>query len=417
MSDLTVLPVTVEHHREPIGIGETDAAAVLGDRAPTCPTGGRPPTSWRSSRRTARPGRPAASTPPSRCSCRGVRRRSTSRERRTVRVRVWGGGRRRAVGVERGRRRRGRAARAGGLDGELVQPLLPEPGGRGAGRRCCAASSCSTSRSSGPGCTPPRTGCTRPRSNGATVGDHVLAPGLDQLPATGCATRPTTSPTCSPRARNAIGVHAGRRLVPRPPRVHRRAAALRRPDRRLRPAGGRARRRQPHGRDHRRLLALDARAGDPGRHLQGRDRRLPPRAARLVARRASTTPTGRRSRSGRCDVATLVAPTGPPVRRTQTLPVQEISHLAVGQDAGRLRPEPGRPAPVLACPTAPAGTEITVRHAEVLEHGELGHPAAAQGRRRPTSIVLDGQRAADLGAAVHLPRLPLRRGRPAGPAS
>ena len=30
MSDLTVLPVTVEHHREPIGIGETRARGCPG---------------------------------------------------------------------------------------------------------------------------------------------------------------------------------------------------------------------------------------------------------------------------------------------------------------------------------------------------------------------------------------------------
>lgn len=68
--------------------------------------------------------------------------------------------------------------------------------------------------------------------------------------------------------------------------------------------------------------------------------------------------------------AELVAPTGPPVRRTQTLaPVDVITTpsgktvLDFGQNlVGRLRIR-------LA---GPAGHTVTLRHAEVLEHGELG---------------------------------------------
>ena len=67
----------------------------------------------------------------------------------------------------------------------------------------------------------------------------------------------------------------------------------------------------------------------------------------------------------------LVAPTGPPVRRTQTLRPLEITTSAAGATlvdfgqnlVGRLQ---------LDLPEAAAGTTITVRHAEVLEHGELG---------------------------------------------
>ena len=70
-------------------------------------------------------------------------------------------------------------------------------------------------------------------------------------------------------------------------------------------------------------------------------------------------------------MSTLVAPTGPPVRRTQTLAVQELSTSPSGRTlvdfgqnlVGRIR---------CILPDGPAGTEITVRHAEVLEHGELG---------------------------------------------
>ncbi|WP_406439912.1 glycoside hydrolase family 78 protein [Streptomyces sp. NBC_01613] len=68
--------------------------------------------------------------------------------------------------------------------------------------------------------------------------------------------------------------------------------------------------------------------------------------------------------------AELVAPTGPPVRRTQTLtPVDVITTpsgktvLDFGQNlVGRLRIRV----------SGPAGHTVTLRHAEVLEHGELG---------------------------------------------
>ncbi|PWW25000.1 alpha-L-rhamnosidase [Geodermatophilus normandii] len=89
------------------------------------------------------------------------------------------------------------------------------------------------------------------------------------------------------------------------------------------------------------------------------------------------------------DLATLVAPTGPPVRRTQVLPVQAVTTSPSGRRlvdfgqnlVGRIR---------FALPDGPAGTQITVRHAEVLEHGELGtRPLKAA---RATDVaVLDGR--------------------------
>ena len=71
------------------------------------------------------------------------------------------------------------------------------------------------------------------------------------------------------------------------------------------------------------------------------------------------------------DPATLVAPTGPAVRRTQTVNVQEVittpgqkTLLDFGQNlVGRLR---------VQVPAMPPGTAITLRHAEVLENVELG---------------------------------------------
>ncbi|MFI1963228.1 family 78 glycoside hydrolase catalytic domain [Streptomyces pathocidini] len=68
--------------------------------------------------------------------------------------------------------------------------------------------------------------------------------------------------------------------------------------------------------------------------------------------------------------AELVAPTGPPVRRTETIAPVEVrttpsgrTVLDFGQNlVGRLR----------ITVSGPAGHTVTLRHAEVLEHGELG---------------------------------------------
>ncbi|MFJ2813560.1 family 78 glycoside hydrolase catalytic domain [Streptomyces sp. NPDC087294] len=68
--------------------------------------------------------------------------------------------------------------------------------------------------------------------------------------------------------------------------------------------------------------------------------------------------------------AELVGPTGPPVRRTQTLAPVEILTTPTGRTVvdfgqnlvGRLRIRV----------SGPAGHTVTLRHAEVLEHGELG---------------------------------------------
>ena len=88
------------------------------------------------------------------------------------------------------------------------------------------------------------------------------------------------------------------------------------------------------------------------------------------------------------DPATLVAPTGPPVRRTQTLRPLEVTTspsgatlVDFGQNmVGRLR---------LHLPAAPAGSTITLRHAEVLEDGELGTRPLRAATQSDT-VVLDG---------------------------
>ena len=101
-----------------------------------------------------------------------------------------------------------------------------------------------------------------------------------------------------------------------------------------------------------------------------------------TARRSTPAPIGRlaaarlrRPRldgraSGELDPATLTPYIGPPVRRQEELRAGPDLDLAVGQDARRLRSEPGRLGAVRV--RGEAGPTVTLRHAEVLEHDELG---------------------------------------------
>lgn len=88
------------------------------------------------------------------------------------------------------------------------------------------------------------------------------------------------------------------------------------------------------------------------------------------------------------DAATLVAPDGPAVRRTDILPVVEVLTTPTGRTVldfgqnlvGRVR---------VRMPAAEPGTTVTLRHAEVLEGGELGtRPLRAA--RATDEIVSDG---------------------------
>ena len=80
--------------------------------------------------------------------------------------------------------------------------------------------------------------------------------------------------------------------------------------------------------------------------------------------------SGWRPAAPRPDIVTPQARISPPVRRIEELPVREVitspsgrTVLDFGQNlVGRLRLDVD----------GPAGTVITLRHAEVLEHGELG---------------------------------------------
>ena len=107
------------------------------------------------------------------------------------------------------------------------------------------------------------------------------------------------------------------------------------------------------------------------------------------------------------DVGALVAPPGPPVRRIEELAVREVltspsgaTVLDFGQNlVGRVR----------FTVDGDAGTVITLRHAEVLEHGE---PAYRPLRNAEATDQLHAARrgSRDVGAHVHVPRFPLRRG-------
>ena len=237
----------------------------------------------------------------------------------------------------------------------------------------------------------------------------MLAPGLDQLPP------PAALPDLrrhrpARRGRQRDRRHARRRLVPRPPRLRRQAgrstATAPAPSSQLEvehPDG------TPHGRHHRRLVALDARPGDPRRHLQRRDVRRSAASCPAGRRPASTTPTGRRWRSGRSTS-----------RRSSPRPARRCAAP--------------RRCPSLEITTSPSGKTLVdfgqnlvgrLRFAAARRAGRhrdhrCGTPRCsstaswAPGRcARPTQtdvVVLDGNGPRDLGAAVHLPRLPLRRG-------
>ncbi|MFF0023988.1 family 78 glycoside hydrolase catalytic domain [Streptomyces sp. NPDC005496] len=93
-------------------------------------------------------------------------------------------------------------------------------------------------------------------------------------------------------------------------------------------------------------------------------------------------------RTGTRDPATLVAPLGPPVRCTQELPPVSVTRtgdgrhlLDFGQNlVGRLR----------VTVDGPAGTTITLRHAEVLQDGELATRPLREAHATDT-LVLAGQ--------------------------
>jgi alpha-L-rhamnosidase len=363
MSDLTVLPVTVEHHREPFGIGEATPRVswVIRTELPD----------WRqaayeleigdrSSGRvdSAESVLVAWGAPP-----------LTSRERRTVRVRVWGEG-----DTEPSAWSADVVVEAGLLEpadwaAQLIEPLLPEPGGDGEpvallrrefvlDKPVLRARLYATAH-----------GVYEAEIDGASVGDHVLAPGWTSY-----------------RHRLRYQTHDVTRLLSEG--VHALGVTL--ADGWYRGHLGFTGKRQVYGDRTAAFLQLEVDHPDGTRTVVTTDgswRSTLGAETRADLYKGETVDFRRELPGwsspgfddsdwtpvevGTLDVATLVAPTGPPVRRTETVPVREISFSPSGRTlvdfgqnlVGRIR---------FALPDGPAGTEITVRHAEVLEHGELG---------------------------------------------
>ncbi|CCH87624.1 alpha-L-rhamnosidase A [Modestobacter italicus] len=377
MSDVTVAPVTVEHHREPLGIGDI-----------------RPRLSWVTStelpdwHQTAyelevddwSSGRVASDesvlvpwgAPP-----------LTSRERRSVRVRVWGTG-----AAEPSAWSEDVVVEAGLLEpadwtATLVRPVPVGEGEPAAllrrefvlDRPVVRARLYATAQ-----------GVYEAELNGAVVGDQVLAPGWTSYRhRLRYQTHDVTG--LLREGANAIGVHLA--------------------DGWFTGFLGFTGKRDWYGDRTGAFVQLEVEHPDGSRTVVTTDgswRSAPSPLTRAGLYNGETFDSRRELpgwsapafddgdwapvETGSLDVGTLVAPTGPPVRRTGTVPVREISTspsgatlVDFGQNlVGRIR---------FALPDAPAGTEITVRHAEVLEHGELGtRPLKAA--RATDVVVLDG---------------------------
>ena len=163
--------------------------------------------------------------------------------------------------------------------------------------------------------------------------------------------------------------------------------------------------------------ALEVVAGpdDPDQHLRRRGPRPAGGSPTAGRRRASTTRGGRRSR---CWTTTSRRWWPRPARRcgsprrssrsTTTTSPSGRTIVDFGQNlVGRLR----------VTADGPEGAEVLLRHAEILEDGELCTEPLRDADARDRLIVR-GARAGDVGAPVHVPRVPLRRGqRPRRPRS
>jgi alpha-L-rhamnosidase len=379
MSDLTVQPVTVEHHREPLGIGETTPRLswVVNTDLPD----------WRQAAYELEIGEWSSGrvdsdesvlvpwgAPP-----------LTSRERRTVRARVWGEGTSEPsdwsedVAVEAG------LLASSDWTAALVQPVLPagvdEPVAL-LRREFVLDQPVVRARLYGTA-----QGVYEAELNGSVVGDQVLAPGWTSY-SHRLRYQVVDVTDLLTEGANAIGVQLA--------------------DGWYRGYLGFTGKKGIYGDRTGVLLQLEVEHPDGSRTVVVTDdgwrattdgpltraglykgetvdfRRELPGWSTAGFDDAGWTPV----EVGSLDVATLVAPTGPPVRRTQTVAVQEISTSPSGRTlvdfgqnlVGRIR---------FVLPDGPSGTEITVRHAEVLEHGELGTRPLRKADATDV-IVLDG---------------------------
>ena len=105
----------------------------------------------------------------------------------------------------------------------------------------------------------------------------------------------------------------------------------------------------------------------------------------------------------------LIAPAGPPVRRIEELRPVKIFKTPAGDTVADMGQN--MVGWVKLAVEGPAGTTVTLRHAEVLDkEGNVytREPAQGQGDR---PVHPEGRRARDLRAALHVLRVPVRRGR------
>ncbi len=384
-ADLIVQPVTVEHHREPFGIGE--------------PT---PRVSWKVD--TEQPGWWQAAyeveIEPLSGTCWSSGRVAsdesvllpwqapplTSRERRAVRVRVWGVG-----DAEPSAWSADTVVEAGLLDSadwtaDLVQPRLPEPGTDGEPaallrrefrlqKPIARARLYATAQ-----------GIYQAEINGVPVGDQLLAPGWTSYShRLRYQTYDVTSLVIE--GDNAVGVELA--------------------DGWFRGYLGFAGKRNVYGDRTGVLLQLEVEHPDGSRTTVVTDGSW--RSTLGPVTRADIyqgeTFDARRTLPGwsapgfdgsdwapveiaSLDTSTLVAPSGPPVRRTLTLSPQRVFSSPSGRTlvdfgqnlVGWLR---------VRLPDGPAGTEVRLRHAEVLEHGELGTRPLRKAAQSD-AVILDG---------------------------
>ena len=257
----------------------------------------------------------------------------------------------------------------------------------------------------GPRCTRRRTGCSRPTST-ATGSPTTCSVPVGAATSGGCATRATTLPASAAtdvRARH----RPGQRLVSRPAGVGRRPRLLRRGAGRLRAAGDRVQRRPRADRGHRRVLdrrPLSRRGQRPLRRPD--DRRSEARSDDwLLPGFSDPSWTGRafrRARPGHADSLHWTArapPGGAGAGRIWTSPSGRTL-VDFGQNLVGLGQRPG-PGPG--------------RHRG---HAAARRGAGARRARRTTAAYGQGhgpvrpQRwGGRVRAHLHLPRLPLCRGR------
>ena len=264
--------------------------------------------------------------------------------------------------------------------------------------------------------------------NGHRVGDEELAPGWTSYRHRLRFRQPRRHRVAA-RRRQRHRRHRRRRLGARAPRVQRCAQLLHRP------AGvaGAARhhpcgrppwpsRHRPHRR-HGRRVALRRRAGARLRPVRRRDLRCAARVGRLVAAWLTTTGGWQPAEVIEHDLATLTPAAVPPVRAVQEVAPVSICTRPLRRDAGRLRPEPGGPGAHSVGDGAGRGRDrghCGAGHRGAGGHGSDRAPRRGAGERRvgrapaalrPGHRPLHSarRRARGVGAAFHVPRLPLRR--------